>query len=227
MLNIKIIDIIKDAYDNITHYTIQDDSGEQRKVTNFELVTALARNQICITNAKLINGIFVLNKNIVSKTGSAPSIQGVTLRNIKTPTGREGVYVSATVYMDGKKLGQWSQDPYGAICDNFLFDTTKLNERIKNYAQICNNTKMSPEEFMSELYVLCDEYKMYTKYLNKGAKHTIIITDTYGYLVYALGTNSINSPDINNQIELYKQQIIQQGFTPVIKVYSSEKDFIK
>lgn len=227
MLNIKIIDIIKDAYDNVTHYTIQDDSGEQRKVTNFALVTALARNQVCVTNAKLINGIFVINKPVVSKTGSAPSIQGVTLKNIKTNIGREGEYISATVYIDNKKVGQWSQDSYGAICDNFLFDTTKLKERIKNYVQICNRAKMSPEEFMSELYVLCDEYKIYKKYINGGAKYTIIITDTYGCIVYALGTNTTNSPNVNKQIELYKQQIIQQGFTPVVKIYSSEKDFIK
>ena len=56
------------------------------------------------------------------------SINGVSIKAFKKFRGHEGEEpYQGNVYYNGKKLGFWSQDAHGGICDNFEFDETVLN----------------------------------------------------------------------------------------------------
>ena len=55
------------------------------------------------------------------------SINGVSIKAFKKFRGHEGEELyQGNVYYNGKKLGFWSQDAHGGICDNFEFDETVL-----------------------------------------------------------------------------------------------------
>ena len=60
------------------------------------------------------------------------SINGVSLKNLKYYVGHEGGCLQGDVYLDGKKLGFWSQDSWGGP-DMFEFDETPIVERAKEY----------------------------------------------------------------------------------------------
>ena len=64
------------------------------------------------------------------------SLNGVTIRNLKGFNGHEGEPLfQGSVYLNGQKLGFWSQDAHGGS-DNYDFNTKALVEQnIK--AEIC------------------------------------------------------------------------------------------
>jgi hypothetical protein len=50
------------------------------------------------------------------------SINGVEVKNVKEIKNNSfewGSILTGVIYLNGKKLGEWSQDPHGAVCDNF------------------------------------------------------------------------------------------------------------
>lgn len=70
------------------------------------------------------------------KKAGIPSIYGISLKSIKTLTGREGDYYTGVVYKNGKKLGNWSQSPYGSIVDDYYFDEKELSEAAEAWARM-------------------------------------------------------------------------------------------
>lgn len=60
------------------------------------------------------------------------SINGVSVKKLNFFIGNEGGCFQGDVYLDGKKLGFWSQDFWGGP-DNFEFDATPIKERAKEY----------------------------------------------------------------------------------------------
>ena len=103
------------------------------------------------------------------------SINGVSIKAFKKFRGHEGEELyQGNVYYNGKKLGFWSQDAHGGVCDNFEFDETVLNnesEKYKNYSG-----KVSEEDkkyyditfFMIALSDLTIAEKQFKKGLKNG-----------------------------------------------------------
>lgn len=60
------------------------------------------------------------------------SINGVSIKKLKFFIGQEGGCFQGDVYLDGKKLGFWSQDQWGGP-DNFDFNEAPLKERAREY----------------------------------------------------------------------------------------------
>lgn len=59
------------------------------------------------------------------------SINGIEIKNLKTFRGHEGEPLyQGTIYKNGAKLGFWSQDAHGGICDNFEFNEILLQKEV-------------------------------------------------------------------------------------------------
>ena len=62
------------------------------------------------------------------------SINEIEIKSLKEFKGHEGEPLfQGNIYYKGKKLGFWSQDAHGGICDNFGFDERILNEEVKRF----------------------------------------------------------------------------------------------
>lgn len=112
------------------------------------------------------------------------SINGVTIKNLKTFRGHEWEEVAqGSIYLNGKRLGFWSQDSWGGP-DTFDFDESILNEAVKNfkdglprdykYLDIIDTTI-----FIGELLRLIDTEKYLKKDFKKGYKVAIVVSNRY------------------------------------------------
>ena len=243
MIVIRCLEKIRDKNNAIIAYILQDIRTQERvKVTPEQLKNVMLKKQCIVTNLKLTSDMRLiecaeekttaLNNNAVNlKTTTTntsitcPSIYGLSLKGLKERTGREGAYWTATVYLNNKKLGTWEQDPYGAICDNFYFDEKLLKPILDKYISTVDN-RATLETLMSDLCVLNDEFKQYKKAKEKGFNYLFVITDQYDMNVYMLNSKVQSSPGLSADIEKYRQEIINKGYIPKLKVYKSEKDFI-
>lgn len=113
------------------------------------------------------------------------SINGVTIKSFKTFRGHEWEECSqGNVYLNGKKLGFWSQDSYGGP-DTYEFDEDVLKKacsdfkdgfpRDYRYLDVCDDIDV----FMGELTRLITEEKHLKKFFNKGYKVAIIVSNGY------------------------------------------------
>jgi len=111
------------------------------------------------------------------------SINGVQIKNLKTFRGHEWEECAqGSVYLNGKKLGFWSQDSWGGP-DSFDFDASVLDEARLNfkegfpkdykYIDVCD----SLDVFMGELLKLTHLEKDLGKYFRKGWKNAVVVTD--------------------------------------------------
>lgn len=48
-------------------------------------------------------------------------IFGISLKNLKSFIGHEGKCYQGSLYIEGKKIGFWTQDSWGG-CDDYMFD---------------------------------------------------------------------------------------------------------
>ena len=100
-------------------------------------------------------------------------LNGVEIKNIKKYVGHEGEScVQGTVYLDGKKLGFWSQDGHGGP-DNFDFPVSLLKERVLKAKSILSDkgvkkTIYDTEIFMCDLLTLKDIETSIKKYQKAG-----------------------------------------------------------
>ena len=120
------------------------------------------------------------------------SINGVTIKNYKNFKGHEWEDLAqGSIYLDGKRLGSWSQDSWGGP-DNFDFDASNLNEACKNfkdgfprdykYIEVCDNVDV----FLGELARLMDTEKHLKKFFKKGYKVAIVASN--GWMASTLAT---------------------------------------
>lgn len=101
------------------------------------------------------------------------SINGVTLKSLKSFSGHEGeACYQANVYLNGRKLGFWSQDGRGAICDEYDFNTDSLTEAFLMWKSQCIDSPyydvLSLESFMYVLVSLMDLEKNIKSMVKKG-----------------------------------------------------------
>lgn len=110
------------------------------------------------------------------------SINGISIKSLKMFHGHEGEELfQGNVYKDGKKLGFWSQDFSGGVCDNFDFDETPVAEAAEAYKNFSGKVEKDTKEyfdasfFMSELAELTDIEKEFKKWKKKGYPSIIIV----------------------------------------------------
>ena len=103
------------------------------------------------------------------------SINGVEVKNIKEIKNNSfewGSILTGVVYLKGKKLGGWSQDPNGAVCDNFDIGVEKA---LMPAVLGVKSTKSGIEAdiydascLITDIIMLKDREKRYKGYLSKG-----------------------------------------------------------
>ena len=157
------------------------------------------------------------------------SINGVQIKSLKSFTGMEGPTVQGTVYLDGKRLGFWSQDGNGGP-DRFEFSEQLLEAAVKSYK---NSDRVREENkkyfdtscFLFEVVKLMDTEKMFKK-ATKVYPGLIHATD--GVYVYSASVNSTDKEAIRNS-QFYKGFLekckakLREGF--VVNIYTSVSDF--
>lgn len=57
---------------------------------------------------------------------------GVELKNIKTWQGREGIGSQGTVYLNGRKIGMWTDEANGG-CHNYSFKLELIEPALEAY----------------------------------------------------------------------------------------------
>ena len=111
------------------------------------------------------------------------SINGIQIKSLKKFYGHEGEPLyQGNIYYKGKKLGFWSQDAHGAICDNFGFNEDILNAEVEKYVASDRvedeyRSVSSIENLLADLVSLMDDEKYYKKYLKQCCPTTIVCTD--------------------------------------------------
>ena len=151
------------------------------------------------------------------------SINGVSIKSLKTFASHDGcACLQGMVYLNGKRLGLWSQDAWGGP-DRFEFRESVLDEQLNSYKET-NRVKpeykdiFNLEMFLYELVKLADREKEYKKSFKKG----------YQILAVAENTMKRKSWSMLNEDVLKKnlQTIMQEkdnGFD--VAIYRSLSDF--
>lgn len=111
------------------------------------------------------------------------SINGISLKAIKSFEGMEGTAWQGNVYVGAKKVAFWSQDGKGGA-DWFDmmngFSKKKLVEAMKPYVdQKSIKLKVIDESFMYNLLWLNQTEKEFKKALKKGYKAMLEVTDGF------------------------------------------------
>lgn len=129
------------------------------------------------------------------------SINGITVKGLKKFRGHEGEpCYQGTVYVDGMKMGWWSQDSHGGP-DIMDFDQSYLNKEVEAYR---NSDRVEDEyrEYTELDSLLCDLIevmeieKAYKGFVKKGRPTMVEATD--GYHASCYGTCATRDEDILN-----------------------------
>ena len=139
------------------------------------------------------------------------SINGISLKAVKMFRGHEGEpCYQGNVYIGKKKIGFWSQDSWGAVCDNFMFDKPysagKLAEKVKALCPERIETRTRDdgstytlcytlEELFTDLLVLQDDEKAFKKANKDGRNGLITVTDGYHQISFVLKESALSSTD--------------------------------
>ena len=232
--------VIKKLYDNkgkLYAYTIQDTKGNVTNIYSDALKEHIRNRNCIVLNMTLTSDNRLIDKKEEIKqvkkvsntvqTNLVPSICGVQLKNIKIGNGREGEYYYGTVYYLGKKLGEWSQDPYGCIADNFEFNENILKEPLTKYKNIMCHSELRLETFMLKVLVLTEYYNAFLKMKKQGKfKVLTIITDSFDYEYITIPNNGMSN-QLQELIDKYSIKIERNGMGKVqVKHFSTDGDFI-
>ena len=210
---------------------MQDNSGNVMNVEIASIKQAILAKKIQIIGLELKpNGsLCAVKKKDYTKTVPEklliPSLYGVQIKNLKSYIGREGVTMYGTVYYNGVRLGHWAQDPNGAICDDFEFNTQLIDVPYNKY--LSNNPKYdSIECFMTQILVVLGNYKFYKKRVKEGYNTVIAISDKYDMSVTYISTNGKDKQKIlrDNEKEI-SQYLKQYGEDSKYEIFTSEADF--
>lgn len=162
------------------------------------------------------------------------TINGITVKALKTFKGCEGTACQGNLYLNNKKIGFWTQDGNGAPDSIYLdsaYSELKLENALKKAQNKENDGFMFMELFMQDVVTICESEKAYKKNAKNGYPVVIEVTD--GYHVSYLGCNkayaSMNDEELlartSRQIESIKSNMFKNE-EKQIKVYRSLDDFI-
>lgn len=160
-------------------------------------------------------------------------INGVEIKAIKTFIDHEGAEVAqANVYINGKKVGFWSQDSWGGP-DNYYGIEDIIIEKAKLFKEGCpSNAKYydfqnDPDIFMNHLLQLAEDEKLFKKYIKDGFSTLLIVTDGY-HCSMARFKGKLTKSEIETRspktIESMKENMYK-NVVPKVKVFNSIKDF--
>lgn len=174
------------------------------------------------------------------------SINGISVKAMKTFKGHEGEDLcQGNLYLNGKKVGFWSQDAHGAICDNLTMDKDYCEERLREAVKKANADKAymaGPEgsrvqlEYDFELlmgdYVnLTYEEKAFKDAVKKGYSCVLIATDGYHQVSWSLPKAflSLSDDEVKAKLSSEVSKAANANFfqnEPVsLKIYRSLDDF--
>lgn len=176
------------------------------------------------------------------------TINGVTIKNIKTFVGHEGYCSQGNVYIDGKKAGFWSQDSWGG-CDDYEMDNKmyeEIKKRARKFAEGCVNPSplmydwekemmemsdyvdfmSSPDIFMGKILNLKEDEKMYKKWKKEG-KPSVYFGKSKRRTVSIGGSSKHDDVVRNNIIKDFAERLKREynGEEFVTYHYASDKDF--
>lgn len=119
-------------------------------------------------------------------------VNGIDVKSLKRFTGHEGECYQGTVYLDGKRLGFWSQDSWGGP-DTFEFDESLLDKACADYKDGFPEDYMykevldSKDVFMGAVVAAKHVEKDLKRDFNNGYRTAIYVTDGFHYCWTAIG----------------------------------------
>ena len=179
------------------------------------------------------------------------SINGITLKSVKMFRGHEGEpCYQGNVYIGTKKIGFWSQDSWGAVCDNFMFDRPyserKLAKKVSELHPECIETHIradgstftteySLEILFGDLLRLQDDEKAFKRVVKNGSKGLMLITDGYTQVSWGLHEQAANDTNevllnkfskfIENEKKKARFMKESEWVKHEVKIYRSLEDF--
>ena len=151
-------------------------------------------------------------------------IYGVTVKNIRCGKDHEGCAMfDATIYLNGKKLGHWSQS-YMCGPDEYDFDESLLDEAVEKFrASDIVEPKykdiVDADILISKLIGLVEDEKGFKHGLKEG--HKTFIVQEHGFRE-STWLDSTDKEEIKKSADYYD---LAKGGQNVL-IYTSPKDFI-
>jgi len=160
-------------------------------------------------------------------------LNGVEMKTFKTFVGHDGNAAQATIYVDGKKAGFWSQDSWGG-CDSYDKGLEEIvSERAKAFQKGCpENAKFysvldDADVFMGTLLRICEDEKQYKKYQKQG--YPCMVTISNGFrCVYTAFKKPITMKWIENGgafLSAETKEMMYKNGDPTIYISNSLDDF--
>lgn len=159
-------------------------------------------------------------------------INGVEMKAIKSYPGHECECAYASIYIDGKRVGRWSQDSWGGP-DNYDGFEDAIISKAKMFKEGCpKNAKYynfldEPDIFMGCLLELFEDEKNYKKYLKDGYVTVFMVSDGYHCSMIAF-KKEITLSEIESEFPDTVKKMRGKMFKnvkPKEKVYTSINDF--
>lgn len=161
------------------------------------------------------------------------SINGIKITSLTTFRGHEGEPLyQGNISYKGKKLGFWSQDAHGAICDNFDFDESVLNEEVEKYKK-SDRVEEKYRKFtdisslLADLAEIMEREKVYKKGAKKGYKSYVMTSDGYHICGYYTNTpvERIESESFHKDFMKTCKDKFFKDWKEEVTIYSDLKDF--
>lgn len=160
------------------------------------------------------------------------SINGVEVKSIKQFSGHEGEPLcQGTIYLNGRKLGFWSQDAHGGD-DNFDFDAEMLEKpffqaksvRKDDYYQL-----VGVGAFIADIVLLSEIEKDYKRMVKKGFPilYVAMIEGLGCYTCIGLKTLTGLSEEDKNKLMESLRPYVTNGHKIQLKMYKGSEDFIQ
>ncbi len=164
------------------------------------------------------------------------SINGIKIKNLKFFKDHEGMSIAqGDIWYKGRKLGFWSQDYSGCICDNFDFNEKVLEEEVEKYrasdrVEDKYRKVTSVESLLADLVELSEREKAYKKGTKMAAKYPTYVMATDGFRVKGYYTLDTDKERIKG--EAYHKKFLKgckdaffKDWNGECTIYTSLKDF--
>lgn len=165
------------------------------------------------------------------------SINGITVKSIKQFQGHDGEPLyQGNLYLNGKKLGFWTQDGWGGpdlfdldgkFHEDFLREAVKKLNSDKVYA---GTVRYDLDLLLYDFIVLWKEEKEFKKAVKEGYGGTVVATDGYHVTTWNVPKSYTEMTDeaLLKEMEMLIEKAKKGFFADVkhiVKIYRSLDDF--
>lgn len=177
------------------------------------------------------------------------SINGLSVKGMKEFLGHEGEPLcQGNLYLNDKKIGFWSQDAHGAICDNFIMENGYSESLLRDMVKKVNADKAhmaGPENnrflleysldfLMGDYISLHEDEKLYKNAVKKGYAGVAVVSDGYHVVSITLSLPDLYRTDdellskFNELICNAKKTFFKEDeYTKhTVKFYRAPEDFV-